>query len=217
MIRLFCGYDAREAIGFHVFAHSVIRRASKPVAVHPLGQMWMPEGSNAFTLSRFLVPMMCGYEGHAIFADACDMLCLGDIAELDALFDPQYAAQVVKHKPYKTQHRTKYRGTAMECPNLNYERKNWASLMLVNCEHPAWRIFEPEKMPATDLLTFRFLKDEEVGDLPPEWNRLVDEGQPGEDARIAHWTGGMPAFDYYHAAPAADLWHASRAEMNQVG
>jgi hypothetical protein len=215
-IRLFCGYDSREAIGFHVFSHSVIRSASKPIEIRPLGQMWMPEGSNAFTLSRFLVPMMCGWQGHAIFADACDMLCLNDIAELDALFDPAYAVQVVKHDSYKTQHRTKYRGSGMECPNMNYERKNWASLMLVNCEHPAWRINAEELLPS-DLLTFKFLKDEEIGSLPPEWNRLVDEDQPHEDAKIAHWTAGVPAFDYYTSAPAADLWHFARREMNQVG
>lgn len=216
MIRLFCGYDSREAIGFAVFTHSVIRRATKPVEIIPLASMGMGHGSNAFTLSRFLVPKLCGYKGHAIFADACDMLCTGDMAELDALFDPQYAAQVVKHPRYKTQHNTKYKGTSMECPNLNYERKNWASLMLVNCEHPAWRINADELLPA-DLLSFKFIKDEDIGSLPPEWNRLVDEGHPHEDAKILHWTGGVPAFDWYKNAPAADLWHFSRIEMNQVG
>ena len=91
MIRLFAGYETREAVGFHVFAHSVIERASKPIVITPLSAMSMPQGSNAFTLSRFLVPWLCGFKGHAIFADASDMLCLADIAELDALFDPNYA------------------------------------------------------------------------------------------------------------------------------
>jgi hypothetical protein len=216
VINLFCGHDVREAIGFHVFADSVLRRSSKPVSVTPLASMGMGEGSNAFTLSRFLVPKLMGYAGHAIFADACDMLCLGNIAELDALFDARYAVQVVKHNAYKTKHRTKYRGTSMECPNLNYNRKNWASVAIFNCEHPAWRIDVNELLPA-DLLGLRFLRDEDIGALPDEWNRLVDEGHSHEGAKICHWTAGMPAFDYYTSAPAADLWHFARREMNQVG
>lgn len=216
MLKLFCGHDKREAIGFHVFAHSVISRATKPVEIVPLASMGMGEGSNAFTLSRFLVPKLCGHKGHAIFTDACDMLCLADIAELDALFDPRYAVQVVKHAAYKTQHRTKYRGTSMECPNLNYERKNWMSVAIFNCEHPAWRI-DVRELQAIDLLTLKFLPDEAIGELPSEWNRLVDEGHATDGAKICHFTAGIPAFDYYKNAPAADLWHSTRIEMNQVG
>jgi hypothetical protein len=42
-------------------------------------------------LSRFLVPWLCNFKGHAIFADGSDMICLADIAELDSLFDPSKA------------------------------------------------------------------------------------------------------------------------------
>lgn len=215
-MKLFCGYDPREAIGFHVFTHSALKHTTKTLEITPLASMGMGEGSNAFTLSRFLVPKLCGFKGRALFVDACDMLCLGDLAELDALFDPRYAIQVVKHKTYKTQHRTKYRGTSMECPNLNYERKNWMSVAMFNCEHPAWRI-DVRELAAHDLLALKFLNDADIGELPAEWNRLVDEGHPHEDAKILHWTAGMPAFDYYTSAPAADLWHFARIEMNQVG
>jgi hypothetical protein len=216
MISLFCGHDVREAIGFHVFTHSVLRRATTPVSIVPLASMGMGVGSNAFTLSRFLVPKLCGFAGHAIFVDACDMLCAGDITELDELFDPAFAVQVVQHAPYKTQHRTKYRGTSMECPNLNYERKNWMSVAIFNCEHPAWRIDVNELLPA-DLLGLRFLRDEDIGALPNEWNRLVDEGHSYEGAKVLHWTAGMPAFDYYAKAPAAELWNDARRDMEMVG
>jgi hypothetical protein len=139
VINLFCGWDKREADGFHVFTHSVITRATQPVSIVPIAGMGMQQGSNAFTLSRFMVPWLMGYQGHAIFCDASDMLMLGDIADLDALFDDRYAVQVVKHPDYRTKHKTKYRGTDMECPNMDYNRKNWASVMLMNCEHPAWQ------------------------------------------------------------------------------
>lgn len=215
MIRLFSGYDTGEAIGFHVFVHSVLKHATAPVSITPLSSMGMPTGSNSFTMSRFLVPWLCGYKGHAIFADSCDMLMLGDIAELDRLFDPRFAVQVVQHPDYETRHPRKYIGTAMEGPNLNYARKNWASLMLINCEHPVWFGFRPESMPATPLpfLQFEHHRAGEIGNLPACWNVLADEGQNTDGAKLLHWTAGIPGFDHYRDAPASEHWHTARAEM----
>lgn len=213
-VNLFAGYDEREALGFAVFAHSVITRASRPVAIVPLSSLGLPQGSNAFTLSRFAAPKLMNFRGHSIFMDASDMLCLADIAELDTLFDPRYAVQVVKHPNYKTRHKVKYRGTSMECPNTNYERKNWASCMLVNNEHAVWRN-EGAPLSMLDALQFKALRDEDIGELPPQWNRLVDEGQPSEDAKILHWTAGVPAFEKYKDAPAAKFWHRERKAMER--
>lgn len=216
MIKLFCGYDHRESLGWHVFVQSVIDRASQPVEFIPLAAMGLPEGSNAFTLSRFLIPYLCGFQGHAIFMDASDMLVHGDVAELDSLFDKQYAVQVVKHPDYKTKHRTKYKGTDMECPNLDYRRKNWASVMLINCEHEAWADATPSLIGikgALSELQLSCFAEDEVGDLPNEWNRLVDEGQPVGGAKVIHWTAGSPMFQHYHDAPCADAWHRARTDM----
>jgi hypothetical protein len=149
------------------------------------------------------------YRGEAIFADAADMICLSDVAELAAtLKEQQHAVKVVKHK-YETCNPVKYIGTPMQSSNLDYERKNWASLMLIDCEHPAWRTMTPEAVntwKTLDLLQLRFLHDSEIGELPQEWNRLVDEGQSIEGAKILHWTAGIPAFKHYENASGADLW-----------
>lgn len=216
MINLFCGYDAREAVGFHVFCHSVIKRASKPVRIIPLASMGLPEGSNSFTMSRFLVPYLMNFEGHAIFVDACDMLMLGDVAELDALFDEGYAVQVVKHPDYVSGHKRKYIGTEMECAQSNYRRKNWASAMLVNCDHRAnW--YGPQviaKASPVDLLQFAGYEDDQVGGLPPEWNVLIDEGHEREGAKLLHWTAGIPTFKHYRNARASADWFAELSEMS---
>lgn len=217
MIRLFCGYEPAEAIGFHVFVHSVLQRASAPVSIVPLASLGMPVGSNSFTLSRFLVPWLCGYKGHAIFADASDMLMLGDVAELDRLFDDRFAVQVVQHPTYETRHPRKYIGTALEGNNLNYERKNWASLMLINCEHPSWAMHDPAQVSKTHPLEMLQMSGavnrDEVGDLPACWNVLADEGQPLNGAKLLHWTAGIPGFTHYRDAPGAEHWHAARNEM----
>lgn len=216
MIYLFCGYEAREAIGFHVFVSSVIERASEAVNIIPLSAMTMPRGSNAFTVSRFLVPWLMQFRGRAIFADASDMLMPGDVANLDALFDPEFAVQVVKHPNYKTRHKIKYRGTALETVNTEYPRKNWASLMLMNCEHTAWSGMTPSevvKRPVLDLLQLRHVPDEQIGELPDSWNRLVDEGQPVDGAELLHWTAGIPGFEAYRDAPGSEAWFAARRAM----
>ncbi len=220
MIHLFCGYDRREAIGFHVFVASVLERASAPVAIYPLDAKGLPEGTNTFTFSRFLVPWLMGFSGRAIFMDACDMLMQADVAELDRLFDPSRALQCVQHD-YKTRNPVKYIGTPMECGNRDYPRKNWASLMLINCEHPAWRSMTPARVSnyadiPTTLLGLRWLNDHEVGPLPDHWNRLVDEGQEVEGASVLHWTAGIPAFAHYQNAPGADLWREQAIDLEQA-
>lgn len=215
-IRVFCGFDRREAIGYAVFCHSVIKRASQPVSFIPLSSMGLPEGTNNFTVSRFLVPWLCNFEGWAIFCDAADMLMQGDIAELYALRDERYSVQVVQHPDYKTRHRTKYRGTSMECPNSDYSRKNWASVMLVNAGHPFWAGTGPDELRQhrpLDLLQFPC--NPHVGSLPAEWNCLVDEGQP--DGKVLHWTAGVPGFEAYHDAPYADLWHDELRDLERLG
>jgi hypothetical protein len=96
MIRIFAGYDPREAIGYHVFCQSLIERTSEPVAITPLYGT-QRDGTNAFTYQRFLVPYFTKFTGRAIFMDASDMLMLSNIDDLSKLFDPTKAVQVVKH------------------------------------------------------------------------------------------------------------------------
>lgn len=212
MIKLFCGFDRREEPGLHVFISSVLHRASKPVAFTPITSMGLKQGSNEFTLSRFQVARLCRFSGRAIFCDGSDMLALADLADLDSLFDSRYAVQVVKHPAYISQHRRKYVGTELECDQSNYSRKNWASVMLVNCEHYAWKEFQKYLVEAEPLgvLQFKFLDDELIGSLAPEWNVLVDEGQDHEDARLLHWTAGIPHFPHYSGAKYAESWFAAR-------
>lgn len=214
MINLFCGYERRESIGFHVFAHSVIARASKPVSIVPLTEVGLPRGSNSFTVSRFLVPYLMRFRGHAIFCDASDMLMLADIAELDALFDDRYAVQLVKHAEYQTRNPIKYIGTPLECENRDYVRKNWASVMIMNCAHPDWSSHVPAMLAAAKPLELLQLDGVlSIGELPGEWNRLVDEGQAVAGGKVLHWTAGIPAFPAYDDAPGADLWRAERDAM----
>lgn len=220
MMQVFCGWDEREAVGFHVFAHSLIRRASMPVALVPLNACGLAQGSNAFTLSRFLIPYLLGFKGHAIFLDGSDMLCLADILEMEKLFDKSKAVQVVKHPSYTSQAARKYVGTNMEADQSNYERKNWASAMIINAEHSAWFGMTPKAIELSeklDLLQFAWLRESEIGGLPPEWNVLVDEGQDSAEAKVLHWTNGIPGFAHYQNARRSKDWFNEHKALNNDG
>jgi len=217
MLNLFCGYDDREAIGYHVFCSSVISQSSVPVAFIPLSNLSFKCGSNKFTVSRFAIPALMNFTGKAIFMDASDMLMLKDIAlyekELNNLDAP---VAVVKHQ-YKTSNSIKYIGTQMECENKDYERKNWASMMLINCEHPAWKQMTIQKIAnenVLDLLQFKFLCDFEIAELDQSFNVLADENQDMDGAKLLHWTAGIPHFDFYKNARGAEHWWAEHNKWN---
>ena len=204
-IRLYVGMDAREWVGLNVFCSSVWRRASAPVQITPIGALMRSDGSNAFTSSRFLIPMLCNYSGWAIYADGSDMLCLADIAELWGMRD-QRAVKVVKHD-YRTRHPRKYLGE----PNEDYPRKNWSSLMLMFCGHYGWRHAPVNDTQAMHRLSW--FKDEDIGDLPKQWNYLVGEGNQAGPPKIVHYTIGLPLWEPYDRWDYAQQWRAERASM----
>ena len=144
------------------------------------------------------------------------MVCNDDISEIFKQYDPMLAVKVVKHE-YKTKHPRKYVGSKMESLNEDYDRKQWASVMLFSCGHPEWRKFDPEfvaQQKKIDLLQFKSVT--RVGELEGTWNWIVDEQGPNEHAKILHWTAGVPAFPSCKDAPMASDWFAYHAKMNYL-
>jgi hypothetical protein len=211
MLHLFFGHEDRAEAGTTAFARSVIAHASGPVALVPITRRALldqREGTNAFTYRRFLVPWLLDFEGWAVFVDGADMVLRADIYEIERLKNPYMAVQVVKHD-YQTRHPVKYVGSRMEAANPDYPRKNWASVMLMNCSHFAWRQITPEfvrRAKPMDLLQLRFIDDERIGALPEAWNWLVDEYGRNDNAKLLHWTAGIPAFQAHADAPMAQEW-----------
>jgi lipopolysaccharide biosynthesis glycosyltransferase len=214
MIPIFIGYDPREAVAYHVCSNSIIRHSSQPVAFAPLALNILKgyeekhtDGSNHFIYSRFLVPHLMGYKGWAIFMDG-DMLVRDDITKLWELREEDKAVMVVKHK-YETKLTTKYLGSK----NENYPCKNWSSVILWNCEHPANKKLTPELIQDSTgafLHRFTWLKENQVGQLPIEWNWLPDEYGANPSAKLCHYTLGTPCFHDFATTPMADEWHRER-------
>lgn len=212
MNKIYLGYDSREDLAFQVARESIRKRTESPLTIYPLrlkhlgmltrpiewrdGQMWCPISeapmSTEFAISRFCVPFLQS-KGLALFAD-CDILCWSDIDELFDLADPKYAVQVVKHQQESGS------GTKMDGQQqVYYSRKNWSSVILWNLDHPAHSRFYMEHLnhwPGRDLHAFKWLEDDEIGELPPHWNFLINvtPGKP-EKKGIWHYTLGGPWFE----------------------
>lgn len=215
MLKVFIGYDRHETVAFHVLAHSILRHSSEPVSVTGLVLSQLPIRrerdllqSTDFAFSRFLVPWLCGYSGVAAFMD-CDMLCRADIKEL---FDsaPMGAAVSVVQHDYVPSGDRKFRDQAQS----RYSRKNWSSVMVFN--NARCRALSPEfvnQASGLELHQFRWLRDDEIGALPGEWNHLVGEYPPNSSARIVHFTLGTPCFAAYRFCEFAQEWFQERDLM----
>ena len=185
-MRVFIGVDSRQPIAANVLAYSIRTRATKLVSITflQLGQLPITrKGLTEFTYSRYLVPWLCDFKGEALFLDA-DMLCLSDIMQLPA---GRSAVSVVK----------------------NARRFEWPSLMYFNCE----------KCKALTVNYVQFEKSpqslewaDEIGELPSEWNHLVGYDQP-QDAKIVHFTKGIPVWEETENCEYAGQWHLERREM----
>jgi len=216
MLRIFIGWDSRFPEPADVLSYSLRKHASIDLDIqylnlselienHGFQREHDPLASTEFTYSRFLVPHLCGYQGKAIFMDN-DMLCLGDIRQLDELPMDDLALRVVKHD-YQPSNTVKMYG----CPQTSYPRKNWSSLMIMNCDR--LRLWTQEVVAtATGAYLHRFqdVPDEQIGSIPPTWNTL---DWMDDSTQLIHYTNGGPWFEQYKDHPHADVWYRYRDEM----
>ena len=218
MIKLFLGYDPRETVAYYVMNHSIIVRASQPVAITPLslqnhGSLMTRERnalqSTDFSFSRFLTPYLCDYQGWSIFMD-CDMLIMDDIAKLWELRDERYAVQVVKHN-----HQPREAIKFLDAPQTPYQKKNWSSVILFN--NAKCKALTPEYVNTAsglELHQFKWLgNDDLIGEIPHDWNHLV--GYDAKTAKVcnAHFTLGGPYFKEFTNCEYAEEWFAERDKM----
>jgi hypothetical protein len=220
LIKVFIGYDQKETVAYHVLAHSIISRSSLPVAVAPIMLSQLdgimrrernPLQSTEFSFSRFLAPSLCDYQGWSIFMDS-DILVVDDIAKMWALRDDRFAVQVVKHD-----HQPKEGVKFLGAPQTKYEKKNWSSVMMFN-NAQCRALTEDYVNTATGLQLHQFKwldGDHLIGELPKEWNYLVDyeAPRPIEELSAIHFTLGGPYFESYQNCTFAPEWAAERERM----
>jgi lipopolysaccharide biosynthesis glycosyltransferase len=224
-MKIFVGYDTREDITYQVCEHSIKQHQPNaevlPLKMKELREAGLytrpidPLSTTEFTFSRFLIPYMTNYTGWAVFCD-CDFVWTADVSELFAQADDRYAVMVVKHDY------TPPPGVKMDNQKqMPYPRKNWSSMILWNCAHPANRAVTPEmvnKETGQYLHRFRWLKDEEIGSLDHSWNWLVGWYKAPKDGepKVLHYTEGGPWFKEYRDCEYSDVWKKYLANMLKI-
>ena len=160
-------------------------------------------GSTAWTVSRFLVPHQMKYHGWHLFCDS-DIYFTDDVRKLLHYVDPKYAVLVVKHEDYTPHSNMKM----ADKQQTAYHRKNWSSLILWNCSHEANRLLDPAFVADCNTLwlhQFGWLTDNQIGELPAEWNTLVGY-QNYDNPKGIHYTDGVPTIDKYKQCDYSELW-----------
>jgi hypothetical protein len=241
---IWIGYDSREPEAYQVLSYALLKQAKKPVVIHNIvledvvqrGLYDRPTKRDAdgklidlisrtddyngamateFAISRFLTPLLAR-EGLALFMD-CDMLPRCDINEVFDLIEHRQAQGVDKalwcvQHDYKPKSGLKMDGQLQ----TYYGRKNWSSLMVFVCGHPANRALTLpliNNRPGRDLHAFCWLTDAMIGALPATYNHLVGDVEHDPSAKIPHFTNGGPWMKGYEDVPFAEEW---RHQLNAV-
>ena len=96
-----------------------------------------------------------------------------------------------------------------------YPRKNWSSFIVFNCSHPANKKLTIDLVNSESgsyLHQFKWLEDNEIGDLDERWNWL--EGWTSKHNSkhpfAIHYTRGGPWFDEWGDVEYADLWNQEK-------
>ena len=239
-LSVYIGYDPREDEAYRVCRASLLRRSSRDLHITALDlgavrhngwyrRRWHESGndriddldgkpfSTEFSFSRFLVPALSLYQGWSLYCD-CDFLFLADVCELFHLADHRYAVMCVQHH-HDPQEKIKMTGLTQ----TKYYRKNWSSLVLWNCAHPANRRLTTNHIntfPGSWLHSFQWLEDDEIGALPRTWNFLAGISAPLDHEHTPagiHYTLGTPNLPGYENSPYADLWYAERDSRRAPG
>lgn len=233
-LHIWIGFDGREAVASDVLAHSIRKRTSSELSINFLkhrelrragkfARPWVIDGvsgnfidmidgkgfSTEFSHTRFLVPSLMYHKGWALFLDS-DMVCLTDIKKLFSLCDDRFAVMCVKHEHKPSGNGKKMDGREQQ----RYFRKNWSSLVLWNCGHPANEFLTEEKvsmMKGSSLHAFSWLTDDLIGSLPFSYNFIsgVSPKLPierGGRPDVVHYTDGGPWFDECKDVPYSHWW-----------
>lgn len=209
---VYIGFDKREELAAEICKFSIVRRTTPNTVVKFLKHDQIPgfarprepNQSTDFTYTRFMIPYLENYQGFSLFCD-CDFLFLDDIQEISRMIDPTKAVSVVRHPMYIPNSTIKMDGIEQH----TMPRKNWASLIVFNNEHPSNQNLTPHLInnvqPGKVLHQFGWLNDDEIGSISLDWN-VLDGYYELDNPRAIHYTDGGPWFDNYKTTHYSKFW-----------
>jgi|TARA_R100000353_G_scaffold174328_2_gene142066 hypothetical protein len=211
-MKIFIGHDSRYPQATEVCERSIIdHNPDLKDQIHFLdkeilkqselyGRKDLPGESTEFSFTRFYIPMLCNYDGIAMFCDN-DFLWQCDPTEMIKYLGDNDIA-VVQHEDYNV---TKNKMDGIE--NKSYPRKNWSSLIIYNCSKLQHLTKEYlDNATAAQLHELRWAKN--IGSIPPKYNWLVGlyENCGCTQLKGLHFTEGGPWFDKYKNCEFSEEW-----------
>lgn len=230
-MKVYIGFDEREADAAHVARKTLLEVTNGELVpeflclpkLHDQGLLTRPTdyrggrdydmhsnapASTRFAISRFLTPLLA-QQGFALFVD-CDVVFREDPRNMLREIHSKHAVSAVKHADG---------GGWSGCTKMggqtqtSYNRKNWSSVTLYNCDHIANRrlsLRDVNERPGRDLHRFYWLNDHEIGDLDVRWNHLVGvTSDPLPEGGILHYTLGGPWIKDWGGGAHDDIWKAA--------
>ena len=214
--QIFIGYEERERKAYEILEFFIGRDVSqgftptthclKSKDIKEYNRNWGEPQSTDFTFTRFWVPYLSNFTGYSLFMD-CDFLWMSDakLSELASWVDRDKAVSVCQHPSYNPNSQIKMDGVSQH----RSFRKNWASFIVFNNEHPSNKCLTPDYLnnhrPGLDFHHFNWLTEDEIGSLPLDYNCL-DGYYHLENPKAIHYTDGGPWFENYTKTQYSQYW-----------
>jgi len=209
-VRVYVGATEAEMLPVKVLEYSIRKHASMSVEVFPLHRSGIViplprdpqrQPRTPFSFQRFLIPVLTGYQGRAIYPDS-DMQVFRDIRELWAI--PFKGADLL---------------TVSE-PEPSGRRPQF-SVMVLNCETLHWDIREIVRALDEGQLTYEELVYQMSlvknirADIDPEWNAL--EQFSARETALLHFTDMSTQPWVSRDNPLGYLWTGDLIEAIDAG
>ena len=229
-MKIFIGYDSYYPEVYEVCKRSIQDMSVEEHEIFPLVKKDLinrelyyrePQGeSTEFAFTRFLVPHLCNFEGHALFCDVdflwkCDPIEIADYVSVCCNAE-EHSIHVVKHPQLVT----RPHGKMMDKTNRPYDKKYWSSLMYFNNEKcKRLNIDYVSTTEAGNLHGFKWLdSDDQIGELPVAYNMLVGyynfKDLPYTRLpKAIHFTDGGPWLKQYRDVDYAKEWIRTRNKI----
>jgi len=233
-VRVYVGWDQRDAQALKVCCQSLMDHASVPVDIIPLTDFDLRKRglftrtyhtrhdpvtntlqkiddgdgkpfSTDFSFTRFAVPELENFGSDWVLFCDPDILWRADIAELWEQIERDKSLCCVKHD-FTPENMYKMDGVRQ----TRYFRKAWSSLMAIRpdrCRMMNRRALNTSRGAWLHSLAWAG-SDEEIGGLNEEWNWLAGHSSPAIDPSVVHFTSGTPDMEGHDDEPYADEWRA---------
>ena len=196
-VKVFIGGGPEHWLPAAVLANSIRRHTDRKLEIvplldvensHPIPPEWKERCPTRFSLSRFLIPAACKYDGWGIYLDS-DQIVLGDIGDLWNTEFPENA-------------------------NVLTTGFWQSAVMLIDCLKTRWDVNQLCSMMDAGykyqkISSLKFMNEHEVvGALDPRWNCLDELPKDGKPPLLMHFTDMARQPTAYRHHPLGDIWTA---------